>query len=181
MVQQYPDATHHPYLASVALGRNVTVILSDALAFLAVVYQILGLWKEKRKLQLYTNKDFVTLLLQQGILRFSFALVVSVAQLIIGYDAADDISAFQNVLSTILICEFTLDLRRRNTTKPLLSQSALELPDLNLSSQHNPGQSIQTVLGRLQKSIIANMGERNDPVDVSGINGPGEEPNPSMP
>ncbi|GJJ10141.1 hypothetical protein Clacol_004367 [Clathrus columnatus] len=84
-----------------------------------------------------------------------------------------DVGTFQNVLSSILICEFTLDLRRRNTTRSLSNQSALELPDLNPSSQHNPGQSIQSILGRLQESIIADMGERNDRVDIDGT-GPGE-------
>ncbi|GJJ10454.1 hypothetical protein Clacol_004680 [Clathrus columnatus] len=138
------------YLAILILAANVVVILSDVLAFLAVIRQVWGLWKEKRRLGLYTGKDCVTLLLQQGVLRFSFVLFVTTA--------GADVDAFQNVLSTILICEFTLDLRRRNTTRSLPNLSASELPDLNLTSQNNSVKSIQFVLlGRLQERIIADM------------------------
>ncbi|GJJ10126.1 hypothetical protein Clacol_004352 [Clathrus columnatus] len=143
-------------LLTLFLVNNVAIILSDLLAFLAVIRQVWGLWKEKRELRLHTDNDFVTLLLQQ---------------------VGTDIAAFQNVLSTILICEFTLDLRRRNTAQSLPNQSALELSDLNLSSQHNPVRSIRSVLGRLQESIIAVMGERNDPVGVDDTGPDEEEPN----
>ncbi|GJJ10369.1 hypothetical protein Clacol_004595 [Clathrus columnatus] len=158
MMQQYPYASHHPYLNKLLLVDNVAVILTDILAFLAVIRQVWGLWKERRRLSLHT------LLLQQ------------VAQLVISYISpvvGNGVVAFQNVLSVILICEFTLDLRRRNTTaRSLPNQSDLELPDLNLSFQHTPEViSIQSVLGRLQESIIADMGERNDPVSM-GIDAP---------
>ncbi|GJJ10279.1 hypothetical protein Clacol_004505 [Clathrus columnatus] len=172
-IQQDPHATHHPvrrkilfvstqfecvvfiaHLPIYLLVQNITVILSDALAFLAVIRQVWGLWKEKRRLHLQTGNDFVTLLLQQGILRFS--------------------------LSTILICEFTLDLRRRNTTaRSLPNQSALELPDLNLSSQNNSVvRPIQAVLGRLQERIIADMGEMSDSVGIEGLDQLEGEPDP---
>ncbi|GJJ10143.1 hypothetical protein Clacol_004369 [Clathrus columnatus] len=135
-------------------------VLSDILAFLAVIYQIWSLWKEKRRLHLHTEKDFIALLLQQ-------VNYISV-------DAGSDMGAFQNALSVILICEFTLDLRRRNTPKTFPTQSAVKLPDLNMSSfQNNPVKSIQHVLGRLQESIITDMGERRD--DQAGVDGPGEE------
>ncbi|GJJ10396.1 hypothetical protein Clacol_004622 [Clathrus columnatus] len=80
----------------------------------------------------------------------------------------------------ILICEFTLDIRRRNTmTRSFPNQSALELPELNLSSQGNPVRSIQSVLGRFQERIIADMGERSDLVDTGG---PSQgEPDPEAP
>ncbi|GJJ10394.1 hypothetical protein Clacol_004620 [Clathrus columnatus] len=156
------------FLVTLILVGNVAVVLSDVLAFLAVIHQVWSLWKEKRKLRLHnTGEDFVTLLLQQ------------VTQLAIDYispTAGTDVIAFQTVLSTILICEFTLDLRQRNATRSLPNQSALELPDLNLSSRDNSVRSRQSMLGRLQESIIADMGERSDPV---GIEGPGQgEPDP---
>ncbi|GJJ10305.1 hypothetical protein Clacol_004531 [Clathrus columnatus] len=103
-----------------------------------------------------------------------FVLIVTVTQLVVDYNspiAGSDVAAFQNALlplrlSVILICEFTLDLRRRNTTTGSLpNPSALELPDLNLSSQGNPGRSIKSVLGRLQEMIIADM-EESDTVDI---------------
>ncbi|GJJ10127.1 hypothetical protein Clacol_004353 [Clathrus columnatus] len=116
---------------------NLAALILDVLAFGAVIRQVWALWKEKRRLHLHTNKDFVTLLFQQGILRFSLE---------------DQISAPFKTLSSLLICEFTMDLRRRNETKLLPNRYALELPDLN---QHNPD------------NIIADMGERNDQVGVT--------------
>ncbi|GJJ10100.1 hypothetical protein Clacol_004326 [Clathrus columnatus] len=77
----------------------------------------------------------------------------------------------QNLFSSIFMCEFTLDLRRRNREKSIPNQSALELSIL--SFRDNPVQSIQSVFGRLQENIISEMGERNDFV---AINGPDQEP-----
>ncbi|GJJ10437.1 hypothetical protein Clacol_004663 [Clathrus columnatus] len=153
------------YLHNLFIVENVATVLSDILAFLAVIRQVWGLWKEKKRSGLEGGKDFVTLLLQQ------------VTQVIIAYITGTYVTTFQNVLSTILICEFTLALRRRNTTaKSLPNQSTLELPDLNLSTQNNPVRSIQSVIGRLQERMIADMGERSDLV---GIDGQGQgEPDP---
>ncbi|GJJ10344.1 hypothetical protein Clacol_004570 [Clathrus columnatus] len=105
------------YLPNLFLVENAAVILSDVLAFLAVIRQVWGLRKEKRRLGLpRAGKDFATLLLQQ------------------------------------------------------------EFRDLNLSSQDNPGvRPIQSVLGRLQERILADMGERNDPVSMGiGIDAQGQ-------
>ncbi|GJJ10400.1 hypothetical protein Clacol_004626 [Clathrus columnatus] len=190
------------YLTTLILVQNVVVILSDILAFFGVVRQVWGLWKEKQILSLDTGKDLVTLLLQQDILRFSYAtatiiimfftktnfyrsfvLFITVTQIIIDYispTVGTEIDAFQNSLSVILICELTLNLRRRNTTRPLPNPSALELPDLNLSVQNNPVRSIQSVFGRLQERMIADMEERSDLVDIEG---PGQlegEPEPEI-
>ncbi|GJJ10345.1 hypothetical protein Clacol_004571 [Clathrus columnatus] len=166
------------YLNILLLVQNVLLILSDLLAFLAVIRQLWGLWKEKRRSGLHSGKDFATLLLQQGILRFSFVLFVTITLLVIDYISpiiGSDIGAFQNVLSVILICEFTLDLRRRNTTTGSLpGLSALEFPDLNPPSQHNPEvRPIQSILVRIQESIIADMREKNNPVSI-GIDTPSQ-------
>ncbi|GJJ10095.1 hypothetical protein Clacol_004321 [Clathrus columnatus] len=125
------------------------MIIWDVLAFLAVIRQVWGLWREKRRLHLHTNADVVSLLFQQEILRFS--------------------------LSIILTCEFTLGLRRRNTENAIINQSALELP--NISFRENPAQSIQSVLGRLHENIISEMGERNDSATVNNPGQEVEEKN----
>ncbi|GJJ15100.1 hypothetical protein Clacol_009375 [Clathrus columnatus] len=53
------------------------------------------------------------------------------------------------------------DLRRRNANKSAPNQLAdLSLP--TLSFQENPVQSVRTILGRLDESIVAEMGERNN-------------------
>ncbi|GJJ13562.1 hypothetical protein Clacol_007817 [Clathrus columnatus] len=126
----------------------VMIILLDLLAFIVVIRRVWGLWKLKRGLRLLSNSgDLVTSLLEQGLLRFAFRR-----------------------LSSLLICEFTLDLRRRNATKPIFHQSAMDLP--TLSFRENPAQSVRTVLGRLHESIVAEMGESNDV--ANGSSGPGE-------
>ncbi|GJJ10429.1 hypothetical protein Clacol_004655 [Clathrus columnatus] len=169
-LQQYLHVTHNPYIFILLLVNNVAVIFTDVLVFLAVIHQVWGLLKEKRRLGLHTEKDLVTLLLQQ------------VTQVIISYIlpiTGAYVTTFQNVLSTILICDFTLDLRRRNTTaRSLPNHSALELPDLNLLFRDNPVRSMQAVLGRLQESIIADMGERNGPVGTEGPDQLEREPDP---
>ncbi|GJJ07024.1 hypothetical protein Clacol_001222 [Clathrus columnatus] len=119
--------------AILQLINNVAVILLDSFAFLAVVRQVWGLWKLKRSLGLRSNQDIATSLIGQGFLRFS--------------------------LSALLICEFTLDLRRRNSKKIIPNQSALNLP--TMSFQDNPVQSVKSVFGRLHENLIAEMGERN--------------------
>ncbi|GJJ10209.1 hypothetical protein Clacol_004435 [Clathrus columnatus] len=150
-------------ILTLILVGNIATVLLDLLAFIAVLYQVWSLWKEKRKLGLHTDKDFVTLLLRQG----KSTLIKD-----IGHSKI-------NLLSVTLICEFTQDLRRRNAARSLPNQSSLELPDLNFLSQANRGRSIQSVFGRLQESIIADMGERNDP--VGNIDDPGQgEPDPEI-
>ncbi|GJJ05903.1 hypothetical protein Clacol_000090 [Clathrus columnatus] len=154
------------YLIVIALTINITLVLSDVLAFLAVIRQVWGLWREKRRLGLQTNVDLVTLLLKQGILRFSFVLFMSTTGVLIEYGLGFDYAIVQNVLSSILVCEFTLDLRRRNAEESIPNQSMLVLP--NISFRDNPVQSIRSVFGRLHENIISEMGERNNVVAVDG-------------
>ncbi|GJJ14073.1 hypothetical protein Clacol_008330 [Clathrus columnatus] len=77
-------------------------------------------------------------------------------------------------LSSLLICEFTLDLRRRNEQKAAFNRSALSLP--NLSFQVNPVQSMRSMFGRLQENIVAEMGESNDIVNIDGPNSESRDP-----
>ncbi|GJJ10124.1 hypothetical protein Clacol_004350 [Clathrus columnatus] len=167
MLQHYPNVTrthHHRVkknetirtysectIITAYLVAYVAVILLDVLAFSAVVRQVWGLWKEKRRLGLHTNNDLVTLFVQQDCRN---GLLICLPP---------------SWLSDLFICEFILDLRRWNTTKSLFNLSALEFPDLSLSSQENPVRSTRS-------SIIANMGGLNDPVAVD--NPDREEPNP---
>ncbi|GJJ12918.1 hypothetical protein Clacol_007165 [Clathrus columnatus] len=133
----------------IGLIRDTAIILLDVFSFIVVVCQASPLWKLKQCLQLQYIKErsgsLVATLLHQG----------------------------EKVLS-IIVCEFTLDLRRRNAKKLSLNQSALTLP--TLSVQSNPTQSIQSVLGRLHESIVAEMGERNELVpNINHTDGPGSD------
>ncbi|GJJ11438.1 hypothetical protein Clacol_005671 [Clathrus columnatus] len=66
-------------------------------------------------------------------------------------------------LSSLLLCEFTLDLRRRNAPKSNSSHPALNLP--TISFQENPMESVKSVLGRLHEDILIEMGERSDQIN----------------
>ncbi|GJJ10096.1 hypothetical protein Clacol_004322 [Clathrus columnatus] len=212
----------NPYLAALNLAFNIALFLSDVLAFLPVIYQVWGLWRERQRLRLQTNADFVTLLLLQGgfshvkqytphfetsiscrdtkvLLRtfhvndrkhnrirassspkvltrvaestgFGSFKVLPISQLKFDHRVPDTSIVSFRLLSTILMCEFTLDLHRRNTKKSIPNTLALEFP--SLSFRDNPVASIHSVLGRLHENIISEMGERNDSVPV---NGPGHE------
>ncbi|GJJ15456.1 hypothetical protein Clacol_009734 [Clathrus columnatus] len=115
-----------------SLLNNISIIISDVLAFAVVIRQVWGLWKLKQSSGLKDNKDLITALFHQGILRFS--------------------------LSTLLICEFTLAVRRRNGARSTdYDQSTLSTP----AFQENPVHSVRFVLGHLHESILTEMGERN--------------------
>ncbi|GJJ07914.1 hypothetical protein Clacol_002120 [Clathrus columnatus] len=148
------NASEASLVVRLGFVHNIAIILSDILAFIAVVRQVWGLWKLRLSLGLRSNQDLVKSLFQQDS-----------AQI-----ASDLLGPIQDVLSSLLICEFTLDLRRRNASSAPLNQSAaLDLP--TLSFQENPAQSIRTVLGQLHQSIVAEMGERND-LEDSIMDGP---------
>ncbi|GJJ15103.1 hypothetical protein Clacol_009378 [Clathrus columnatus] len=153
-----------PVMLRIILVQAIAVILSDTLAFIGIFRQVWGLWRLKRSLGLQNN-DFLTSLLRQGTLSFCFVLSLSISQIFLSFFApvvSTIISSLPVVLSALLICKFTLDLRRRNAKKSAPNQLAsLSLP--TLSFQENPVQSVRTVLERLHESIVAKMGERNDP------------------
>ncbi|GJJ13558.1 hypothetical protein Clacol_007813 [Clathrus columnatus] len=65
------------------------------------------------------------------------------------------------------MCEFTLDLRRRNATKSVPNESVMSIPTLSIRENHNFVQSIRSALGRLHENIIEEMGERNDSLDIA--------------
>ncbi|GJJ16048.1 hypothetical protein Clacol_010327 [Clathrus columnatus] len=71
------------------------------------------------------------------------------------------------LISVLLLCEFTIDLRRRNQQNSVPNQSALHLPTILF--QENPVQSVRFALGRLHESIVAEMGERNDIANVDDL------------
>ncbi|GJJ08077.1 hypothetical protein Clacol_002284 [Clathrus columnatus] len=85
--------------------------------------------------------------------------------------------AFQEAISTIIICDFTVALRRRNMEKqkPTPNLSNIHLPTLSLPSQGNMAQTQRSVLGRLHESLVAEMAERPDEMDINSNHPPGSE------
>ncbi|GJJ05862.1 hypothetical protein Clacol_000049 [Clathrus columnatus] len=144
--------------------RDIASVVSDALAFIGIIYQIWGVWKSKRNLGLQSNheKDLVTSLLEQGILSISFALLVTTITSILTIVQPDGVvnyvfDPFQEALSTLIICQFTIALRRRNMKK--------STP--NLSDIHLPTLTQQSILGRLHESLVVEMAECPDPEDLN--------------
>ncbi|GJJ06674.1 hypothetical protein Clacol_000869 [Clathrus columnatus] len=126
---------YHSFTISNTIN-DIAVILLDLFAFIAVMRQVWGLWRLKRSLGLQSTEDLVTSLLRQDVF-------------------------FR--LSTLIICEFTLELRRRNTQNAVLgSPSAMDLP--TLSFRENPVQSVKSMFERFHENIMAEMGEGNNTV-----------------
>ncbi|GJJ14478.1 hypothetical protein Clacol_008742 [Clathrus columnatus] len=155
--------------AALDLIRDIAIILSDMLAVIAVVYQVWGVWKLKRSAGLQSTEDLVTLLLRQGISRFFLRRQEDLF-------VAAILGTLQNVLSSLLICEFTLDLRQRNAKRSVTNPSGLNLPTISFQ-----GNSVRTVLTRLHGTIVAEMGEMIELVDIddqgSGVPDPSNNVN----
>ncbi|GJJ15457.1 hypothetical protein Clacol_009735 [Clathrus columnatus] len=141
----------------IANGSN---ILSDLVAFTMVIRQVWGLWKLKKSLGLKGNQDLITALIEQVVLTFSasFVLFITITATILFETSlvGSILFAFQNVLSTLLICEFTLALRRRSCPKNCESDANQSTLLISLP-QDNPTGSM---------SPVAEMGERNALVDI---------------
>ncbi|GJJ05889.1 hypothetical protein Clacol_000076 [Clathrus columnatus] len=157
--------------------RDILTILLDLLAFIGVIHQVWGLWRLKRSVGLRSNdsKDIVTLLLQQGIVRFCFVLTITTVTTALALAQQNSIAnaifdPFQQVVAVLLICDFTIALRERNMKTSTLNQSALSLPTFRLASQtqtqSTPIHTQRSMSRRLSESIIAEMGEINNLVDV---------------
>ncbi|GJJ06001.1 hypothetical protein Clacol_000188 [Clathrus columnatus] len=123
---------------------NIATILSDTLAFIGTIYQVWGIWKSKRRLGLQSNhkKDLVTSIFEQA-----------------SYFSLQPLQPYWGLFSTLLICEFTLALRRRNTKQPTLNLSDIQLPTLSLPSQDDPARTQRSVPERLHESLVAEMAE----------------------
>ncbi|GJJ07899.1 hypothetical protein Clacol_002105 [Clathrus columnatus] len=150
--------------------NGVSTILTDVLAFIAVLRQVLGIWKLKQSLSLQSNEDLVTLLLRQ--VTDHLDLTKLAEPMVLSSLRQEHLSTWfliRTEISTLLICEFTLDLRRRNAKSPASNQSASPLPALLFRA--NPTQGVRSVLGRMHESIILEMGESKDFVDVP-VDGP---------
>lgn len=143
--------------------QSVAVVLQDFLAFVVVIYHAWSVRKLKRGVGLQGNTDLATSLLQQGFFRFCFIFVMALTSTLLANlsssSVASGFGAFQNVLSTILICEFTLELRQRNS-----KDHQVQTPNLNMSPNltfQEPGmiQSIRQIAESLHGSIINELGE----------------------
>ncbi|GJJ07028.1 hypothetical protein Clacol_001226 [Clathrus columnatus] len=174
----FPFVGIQEVIVVIEVMNDATVIATDVLGFIAVFFHVWGLWKLKRSIGVQSNGDILPLLLKQGVLRFllalqaKFWLSLKIRMRLFNpfiLSGSPPIADFSLRLSSILLCEFTLDLRRRNTKNLNLvsNQSAIDLP--TLSFRNNPIQSTRSVLGRFHENLMAEMGERNRlPGDVDG-------------
>ncbi|GJJ10165.1 hypothetical protein Clacol_004391 [Clathrus columnatus] len=113
-----------------ALVSNVAVIFTDVLAFLAVIRQIWGLWREKRRLGLHSDEDVVTLLLQQVTqVIIEFIPPISVVGI--------DFSAFQNAYEPpYYICTYEWSMYLRLLTSQAISDTYLRIHFGTPSTEH---------------------------------------------
>ncbi|GJJ06024.1 hypothetical protein Clacol_000211 [Clathrus columnatus] len=137
--------------------HNGFVALSELLAFAGVFYQAWGIWRAKRRANLKSNETLVTTILRQVAMKYN-------AQLDSDFHPAPVLPDGQHLgsslhrLTSVIICEFTLDLRKRNEQKLAPNQSL----SLAFIPQDDPAQSgSSTVLGRLHERILEEWGENN--------------------
>ncbi|GJJ11614.1 hypothetical protein Clacol_005849 [Clathrus columnatus] len=118
-------------LPTLILIINIATVILDALAFVAVIHRLWGIWRLGRSLGLQNSDDLVTSIVRQGILR----------------------------LSTLLICKSTIDLRRQNTQRSVPNNQSASL-------QNNPARTLTLIFERMHESIMTEMGEINDPINI---------------
>lgn len=150
---------------------NIDTVLIDLLVFGICLWKVWDTWKLKRQTGIKSNNDLVSILIKQLVSRFCFAVLITATFAILQFVSPNaviisDIPVFQQALSTILIAEFTLDLRRRNSTT--IQFASVTLPTLH----------IQSMLQYVHESIIAGMGDHDqENIGAGGDGTARNEPN----
>lgn len=133
----------------------IFTVLTDTLVFLVTVYKVWGVWKLRRQLNLRDQEsDIGGLLLSQGVLRYCFVLLVTLTNAILvergPLDATSNFSYMQEALSIIILCRFSLDLRRRN--KPQIDD--VVLPTMSFSVQ-----GARSMMRYVHETFLTELGE----------------------
>lgn len=138
------------------LAQAISGVVADLVVFIAVIVKLWGVWKLRRMTGLRNEGPGIAMtLLSQGLLRFCFVLLMTSAGAVVVVVASDEIleevSFFQQSMSVVLICQFTLDLRRRNARQI----DTVELPEITFNAQ-----GVHSVLLYVHETCIAEFGER---------------------
>lgn len=142
--------------ALLSLLASISIIVTDALIFGVCLWEVWGTWRLKRQTGIRGNSDIVSLLLRQIVSRFCFVLTITLAAAILNQvfetvPVLDILLSFQDSLSAILISNFTLDLRRRNS--PLMPMGA---SNVSLSLQY------RDALQHIHQSVLIEMGDHEN-------------------
>lgn len=136
-------------------AQSIINVFTDLLVSVICVWQVWGTWKLRREVGIRTPNDLVSIILKQSIIRLCFVIILSAAATIFSLIARDDNAStilvdIQNGLSVILVCDFTLDLRRRNVA--VVEANGMTLPTLHF----------QSILQHVHQSLLVEMGTPED-------------------
>lgn len=122
--------------ALILFVTNIVDLVGDVLILAICVWKIWGTWKLGREAGIHT---IVSIILKQSLLRFCFVVVFGITRAVIlailGSSEsliADSFTRLQNVLSSVLVADFTLDLRRFNAAR--IDASNISLPTLRFTN-----------------------------------------------
>lgn len=100
---------------------NICVIMTDFIVFCVCFWKVWGIWKMKRQTGIQNNNDLVSIILKQSVSRVCLVILLSVTVVVLELIpntkviAIDILGNLQHSFSAILLTEFTLDLRQRNS------------------------------------------------------------------
>lgn len=136
----------------ISLIGNVLVVCTDLLIFGICMWKIWGTWKLKREIGEHSGSSLTSVLLTQSIIRCCFVVTITITGSILGWIPSlpqalvtSSYNFMEDVLSAALVANFTLDLRRLNSTK--IQASQVSLPPLQFTN----------VLQRVHQSFLVEM------------------------
>lgn len=138
------------------LGISCLNIATDSVVFAVTLYQIWGTWTLQRELKQDTKNSIVSLLFKQGVWRYCFVLSFTLIDAVLSsgvirYALYSTSTSIQQSLSTIFLCEFSLQLRRQS--RPRTEEiSSVQTMTWSLRNTRN-------VLRRVHDTTIAELGE----------------------
>lgn len=157
--------------ALILFVTNIVDLVGDVLILAICVWKIWGTWKLGREAGIHTSRSIVSIILKQSLLRFCFVVVFGITRAVIlailGSSEsliADSFTRLQNVLSSVLVADFTLDLRRFNAAR--IDASNISLPTLRFTNalQHTH-QSILMEMATPEERSTEDEGEGDAPDD----------------
>lgn len=154
-IAKTPGCSHSPP-SLMTLAANICTLLTDLIVFCVCLWKIWDIWTLKREIGIRSGTDLASVLFNQLVSRFCFVIIFSVALLILDQfrisTAINIMLSIQHSLSAILIADFTLDLRQKNS-------AAIQAANITL-----PTIQIQSVANYIHQSILVEMGDHDIPI-----------------
>ncbi|GJJ10572.1 hypothetical protein Clacol_004799 [Clathrus columnatus] len=137
------------------LAQGCLSIATDSTVFAITTYQLWGTFTLQQDLKQDTSTSITALLFKQGVFRYCFVLLFTLTNTVLssGVITTELSIAFtflQEALSAILLCGFSLHLRRRNKPK---------IEEVNVQTLSWSFHGVQTAFRQVHDTITAELGE----------------------